>query len=356
MLIISKEIKMTMKKIVIGFHNGEGAGRELISGVYHLCRVLNRKIPEIEMVRIPELYTNYAKMNPHAKRVFDNVKNKQGAVISGAISGDNTYHLRSSYKFLYKLVEIKPIPCLYNISPLKNNVRKHIDWLIIRHNKGILTIAKERWIRKNKSVQWYTTYNIDELKKLAEIAFTIARKRKKKLVLLVKSKQHSKVVTVWSSAFESVAQKYQDVEFKILNPDYASADAIVNPKGYDVFFMPDMIGDLMADVFVTLINGNRNFDGTGNFSLKGFSYYNTLHGAACDIAGKNIVNPVGTIACLALMFKYSFNREDIYNIIRTSLDNVLKNYRTIDALAPKTKKVSTSTMFKLVEREVQKMI
>jgi len=334
-----------MSKLVLGFHEGEGTGKELISGAYSIASVLKQKYPEIELIKVPLLYKGYLKLDPFAKKVFDKIKKEKGAVISGAISGDNTYNLRSRYKFSYKLVEVKPFSSLKEISPLKPDLRQKIDWLIIRHNKGIFTVAKEKWIVKNKKVEWATEYDLSELKDLAKIAFQYAQKRKKRLSLTVKSKQRSKVIAIWENAFFQVAKEYPDVELTILNPDYAGADCFRHPEKYDVFFMPDIIGDTLADIYVALLNGNRNFDGSGNFSLNGFSYYNTLHGAGKDIAGKNLANPSGTISNLSLIFKYSFNREDIYSTLRNTLDKTLSKYSTAEIASERKITLGTKEFF-----------
>lgn len=323
---------MSKDNILIGFHEGEGSGKELISGAFSICKTLQNKYPELRLIEIPFLYDGYAKMNPQAKEIFDEVKEQNGAVISGAISGDNTYDLRSRYKFVYKLVEVKPVSNLADISPLKSEIRNKIDWLLIRHNNGIFTAAEEKWVVENKTAEWTTKYDLDELKMLAEVSFNHAQKRRKKLTLTVKSKQSSKVIDIWKQAFLEVAKSFPDVELKILNPDFAGADAFEHPEKYDVIFMPDIIGDTLADIYVMLLNGNRNFDGSGNYSMDGFSYYNTLHGAAEDIKGKNIANPSGTISNLALMFKYSFNREDLCEILRATLNSVLEEYRCSDGI------------------------
>lgn len=334
-----------MKKLVLGFHEGEGTGNELIPGAYRIAETLRKIYPELELVKVPFLYKGYSKFDPQSKKIFDEIKKVGGAVISGAISGDNTFDLRAKYAFAYKLVEVKPLSNLEKISSLKKEVRDKVDWLLIRHNKGIFTIAKEKWIVKGKKAVWSTEYDLKELESLAEVAFQYARKRRKKLTLTVKSKQQSKVIDIWKKAFFQASKKYPDVELTILNPDFAGADAFEHPEKYDVLFMPDIIGDTLADIYVMLLNGNRNFDGSGNFSLDGFSYYNTLHGAAKDLTGKNIVNPSGTISNLALVFKYSFNREDIYSILRETLDKTLEKYSTCDASSKGKKKLGTEEFF-----------
>lgn len=343
--------------MIIGFHNAEGTGKELISGAYQIARILKTKYPELKLIRIPNLYNEYKKMNPKSKKIFEKIKDtKNAAMISGAISGDNTYHIRARYKFNYKIVEIKPIPSLQDVALLKKEKRDKIDWLIIRHNRGIFTLPHERWIKKPLYAEWTTKYSFNELEKLAEISFEYAMKRKRRLTLMVKSKDKSHVITLWKSAFLKAAEKFPEVKFDIMNPDLATVEDFIHPTDYDVLFMPDIIGDTLSDMYATLINGNRNTTGSANFNVNGFAYYNTLHGAAFDLIGKNKINPIGTIENLALIFKYSLNREDIYNLINKSINEVVKIYRTEDILSKTTKEVSTSKMFNLIGNEIKRQL
>src|SRR3989344_7866512 len=127
------------KNMLIGFHEGEGTGKELISGAYSIAKILTGKYPKLKLIKVPNLYSRYGKINSNSKKVIRQLITGNGAMISGAISGDNTYHLRTTYKFAYKIVEIKSLQSLSDISLLKLNIRKKIDWLILRHNKGIFT-------------------------------------------------------------------------------------------------------------------------------------------------------------------------------------------------------------------------
>ena len=100
------------------FHEGEGTGKELISGTYNIAKIIKRKYPELELIKLPELYDGHEKLNKKAEVLFEKLNSmEQTAMISGAIRGDNTYHFRIKNRFIYK--------CYFSLLP------KFIVWSII---------------------------------------------------------------------------------------------------------------------------------------------------------------------------------------------------------------------------------
>ncbi len=52
--------------------------------------------------------------------------------------------------------------------------------------------------------------------------------------------------------------------------------------------------------------GSRELSYSGNFSSQGGAVYQTNHGAAFDIVGQDLANPVAQILTLAMMLRESF--------------------------------------------------
>ena len=81
--------------------------------------------------------------------------------------------------------------------------------------------------------------------------------------------------------------------------------------------------------------------------------YEPVHGSAPDIAGKGVANPLAMILSLAMMFKYSFESNNIYILINKVINSILKKgYRTRDIHSKKNKIVSTGEMGDLVVEEL----
>jgi 3-isopropylmalate dehydrogenase len=73
--------------------------------------------------------------------------------------------------------------------------------------------------------------------------------------------------------------------------------------------------------------------------------YEPIHGSAPDIAGKNIANPIATIASAAMMLSYSFQLEKESEAIEQAILHTLEQgYRTKDIQSPGCQLVGTIEM------------
>ena len=76
-----------------------------------------------------------------------------------------------------------------------------------------------------------------------------------------------------------------------------------------------------------------------------FRSYEPIHGSAPDIAGKNVANPLATILSVAMMLRYTFNRDEWAYRIEAAVKNVLaKGLRTADIHEPGMTRLSTTEM------------
>ena len=75
-----------------------------------------------------------------------------------------------------------------------------------------------------------------------------------------------------------------------------------------------MFGDILSDE-TSVIPGSlgllpsASLGGIPDGKTRVPGVYEPIHGSAPDIAGKQFANPIGTILSIALMLRYSFNRE-----------------------------------------------
>ena len=79
--------------------------------------------------------------------------------------------------------------------------------------------------------------------------------------------------------------------------------------------------------------------------------YEPVHGSAPDIAGKDIANPLGAIASVALLFRYTARHEGAADAIENAIDRALNDgYRTVDIARDGSRKVTTSEMSEIITR------
>ncbi|MDR4483492.1 MAG: isocitrate/isopropylmalate family dehydrogenase, partial [Nitrospirales bacterium] len=73
--------------------------------------------------------------------------------------------------------------------------------------------------------------------------------------------------------------------------------------------------------------------------------FEPIHGSAPDIAGKNIANPIGTIASAAMMLTYSFGLTKEAEMIESAIQKTLEQgYRTKDIESQGRTLVGTAEM------------
>ena len=112
--------------------------------------------------------------------------------------------------------------------------------------------------------------------------------------------------------------------------DNATYQLIANARQFDVIVSPNMFGDVLADCGALLL-GSRGMSFSGNFSAKGYAVYQTGHGAAHDIAGADVANPIGQINSLSMLLRESFAWPEAAKALETAVTTTLaQGYRTRD--------------------------
>jgi len=82
--------------------------------------------------------------------------------------------------------------------------------------------------------------------------------------------------------------------------------------------------------------------------------YEPIHGSAPDIAGRNIANPIATIASVAMMLSYAFQLDKEADAIEKAIVNTLDlGYRTKDIQSPGAKIVGTVEMGDTIAKQIQ---
>ena len=161
---------------------------------------------------------------------------------------------------------------------------------------------------------------------------------------------------LWRETVDEILLEVKDkIDIQFMNVDRGMGDIVRSPNFFDVILTPDIIGDIVADMLVSLFLGSRGMGASVNMGDGEFAIYQTIHGSAFDIVGKNIVNPVGQLLSLGLLFKINYIMPEIYHAIKYSIDLTLKDgYRTNDICESKDKKSINTDIF--LEKVFEKMV
>ena len=115
-----------------------------------------------------------------------------------------------------------------------------------------------------------------------------------------------KSVTAWAilSAAE-VSTEFPDVRWDYNHVDAACIYLVEQPSRYDVIVTDNLFGDIITDL-AGAVAGGIGFAASANLNpdRTGPSLFEPVHGAAHDIAGKGIANPLAAIHSAALMLQH----------------------------------------------------
>jgi len=287
------------------------------------------------------------------------------AVFLGAVGDPSCDHLPPSERPEGGLLEMrralggfanlrpaKALPALISASPLRRDVFEGTDLLIVRELLGGIYFGQPRGVDADGKRAYNTMeYSIPEIERVARVAFEAAQGRRKKLASVDKANV-LETSQLWRATVASIAKDYPDVEVENLYVDACAMHLVTDPKRFDVILTENMFGDILSDE-AAVLTGSLGTLPSATIGGK-VDLYEPIHGSAPQIAGKNIANPIGAIASIAMMFRYTANRPEIATAIERAIDEVISDgYRTIDIVGDQQNTdVSTSRMGDLIASRV----
>lgn len=237
-------------------------------------------------------------------------------------------------------------PQLASASSLRAEIVSGLDIMIVRELTGGIYFGQPRGIRElaNGEREGFNTmvYCEHEIERIAHSAFDIAMLRNKKLCSVDKANV-LEVSELWREVVTRVAQDYPQVELSHMYVDNAAMQLVRDPRQFDVMVTTNMFGDILSDT-AAMLAGSIGMLPSASLDKNGKGMYEPIHGAAPDIAGKGIANPLATILSVAMLLRYSLNQPELANHIETAIGNVLnQGFRTAD-IADDGNTVSTAQM------------
>jgi len=253
-------------------------------------------------------------------------------------------------KILGLFANLRPaivFPQLASASPLKEEVLNGgLNILVVRELTGGIYFGQPKK-REGDTALDTLVYSKPEIERIGRTAFEAARQRNRKVTSIDKANVLTSMV-LWREVVTALGKEYPDVELNHMYVDNAAMQLVRNPRQFDVLLCGNMFGDILSDE-ASMITGSLGMLPSASLAEGSFGLYEPSGGSAPDIAGKGIANPIAQILSLAMMFKYSFKRNDIYDGIYGSIEKVLEaGYRTRDILTPGGKEVNTRQMGDLI--------
>jgi 3-isopropylmalate dehydrogenase len=296
---------------------------------------------------------------------------KSDAVLLGAVGGPKWESLDYSVRPERALMglrreldifaNLRPVVVfdeLLDASPLKKNIVRGIDIMIIRELTGDVYFGKPRGVKKGKNGKRRgintMAYSEDEIRRIAIRAFEIAGTRKKNLLSVDKA-NILESTELWRDVVTEVGRSYSDITLKHMYVDNCALQLIRNPAQFDVIVTTNLFGDILSDE-AAMLTGSIGMLPSASLGDK-TALYEPIHGSAPDIAGKNIANPLATILSVALMLRYSLSLPREADLIEEAVGETLKaGFRTRDIYQKNKKLVGTEEMGNVVAKKLCKLI
>ena len=346
---------------------GDGIGPEVVKEVKKIIEWLNKN-KSLDF-KIEEELIGGASIDAHKIPITDEVFYKSlecDAVILGACGGPKWDKLEFSKKperALLKLrkelklfANLRPAICfeqLVDSSTLKPEIVSGLDIMIVRELTGGIYFGEPRGIepienneRKGINTHSYTT---NEIKRIAKVAFDLAKKRKNKVTSCEKSNVMEAGV-LWREEVQELKDKeYKSVELEHMLADNCAMQLLRNPKQFDVILADNLFGDMLSDE-AAMLTGSLGLLPSASLGSKDKngklrSLYEPVHGSAPDIAGKNVANPIATILSLSMALRYSLDLDKEADLLDQAVQKVLNDgLRTKDIVSKGNKEVTTSQM------------
>ena len=270
---------------------------------------------------------------------------KSTAVLLGAVGGpkwddpkakvrpeQGLLGLRKGLGVFANLRPVKVHPALIDASPLKAEKLKGVDILVIRELTGGLYFGfpKGRDVKdgRERAVDTLEYYDY-EVRRVVELAFRIAKGRKKKVTSVDKANVLEASRLGREIAAETGKQN-PDVAVDHMLVDTAAMRLITSPASLDVVVTENMFGDILTDE-ASVLAGSMGMLPSASIGAGGPGLYEPIHGSAPDIAGKGIANPIGTILSTALMLRHTLGLEAEAAMIEAAVDQTItEGARTAD--------------------------
>jgi len=218
-------------------------------------------------------------------------------------------------------------------SPLKSEIVRGCDMLIVRELLGGLYFGQPRGFERAENTRAYNTmsYTTAEIERISHVAFKAARNRRH-LVTSVDKANVLEVSQLWREVVTEVAKQYTDVQLEHALVDSCAMRLVTDPRHFDVVLTENMFGDILSDE-AAVIAGSIGMLASASLG-DGKGLYEPVHGSAPDIVGTGKANPIGAINSMAMMLRYSFGLETEAASVETAIRQCISaGARTADLAA-----------------------
>src|ERR687886_1230827 len=307
---------------------GDGIGPEVTAAA---VEVLSELRDDLEF---EEHLIGGASIDAHGTALTDEALDackRSDAVLLGAVGGpkwDTTdpgavrpeqglFALRSGLELYANLRPVRPLPALYDASPLRREVIERTDLLVMRELTGGIYFGDKG--RADGRAHDTCVYTVPEIERIARAGFKAARSR----VTSVDKANVLETSRLWREVVARVhSQEFPHIELEHLLVDAAAMRLVAAPRHFDVILTENMFGDILSDE-AAMLTGSIGMLPSASLGGDGPGLFEPVHGSAPDIAGQGIANPLAMFLSAALLLRHGLHMENLAKAVESAVDRAL---------------------------------
>ena len=233
--------------------------------------------------------------------------------------------LRKGLGLFANLRPVRPLPALYDASPLKLEVIERTDLLVVRELTGGIYFGEKT--RTADSASDACVYTREEIERIARVAFGAARSR----VTSVDKANVLETSRLWREVVSDLHRsEFPNIELEHLLVDNAAMRLIAAPRHFEVILTENMFGDILSDE-AAMLTGSIGMLPSASLGGDGPGVFEPVHGSAPDIAGTGAANPLAMFLSAAMMLRHGLALEAQAAAVESAVDRALaEGLRTRD--------------------------
>jgi 3-isopropylmalate dehydrogenase len=217
--------------------------------------------------------------------------------------------LRKGLGLYANLRPVKPLPALYDASPLRRERIEGTDLLVVRELTGGIYFGEKT--RTDTSASDLCAYSSEEIERIARTAFEAAERRapagasgRPAKVTSVDKANVLETSRLWRQVVSELhAREFPQVELEHVLVDNAAMQLVSAPSRFDVIVTENMFGDILSDE-AAMLTGSIGMLPSASLGADDPGLFEPVHGSAPDIAGQGIANPLAMFLSAALMLRH----------------------------------------------------
>ena len=221
---------------------------------------------------------------------------------------------------------VRPVatfPCLLHKSPLKDDLLRGADFVVIRELTGGMCFGEK--YQDNDRAYDTDIYTRPEIERILRVAFDMARNRRKHLTVVDKANVLASS-RLWRQIAKEMEPQWPDVTTDYMFIDNASMRVLTEPRFFDVIVTENTFGDILTDE-TSCITGSMGLQPSSSLG-EHTPLFEPVHGSWPQAAGQNLANPLAQILSAAMLLEH-FGLNEEGALIRQAVDASLEqNVRT----------------------------